>query len=168
MFSEGDKDGHSFAGAAGKLQSPFQNLSRSLEGLGDEDTKDSFECLYIDETTEGKEKGNRGGSSSKWDTDSSMMSSESQNSKAHRHRHKKNDKDRKHKHHKSKHKNKSSEKEDSKHKQKHGDKRFSNKSDSKQGKSKNLSLNDALAGALDGMEELIKSSNYAERVAQSQ
>lgn len=149
----------------GKLMSPFENLTKSLGGSGDDDSKDSFECLYIDETGEGP-KGNRAANSSKWDTDSSIVSSESQGS--HQRRHKKSDKDRKHRH-KSKHKRKELEKIDSKHKHKHrnnkDDGKRSDKRDSKQ--SRNASLNDALAGALDGMEELIQSSNYAERVSQS-
>lgn len=170
IFSDGDKDGHSSAGAAGKLTTPFENLSRSLEGTGDEDSKDSFECLYIDETGAGKGSSKSLGNSSKWDTDSSIVSSESQHSKSHR-RHKKDDKDRKHRRHKSKHKKKDLEKS-GKHKHKglkseYGGKGpSSSKHDAKQGKIKSASLNDALAGALDGMEELFKSSNYAERVSQ--
>lgn len=145
-----------------------ENSVKFEDSASDADSRSSFECLYIDETGDGRDKGAK--STARWDTDSSIVSSESRHSKNH-HR---DDRSKKQRRHKDKHKKKDAAHNSTK-KHKHRrdelkrtlDKKYHKQFNTKD-KSRNASLNDALAGALDGMEDLIRSSNYAERVALSE
>ncbi|CAL8087355.1 unnamed protein product [Orchesella dallaii] len=142
--------------AEGGSTTHSENVSAHKYSLMEAAEENSLDCLYIDEST-----GNK--SCKKWDSNNGVVSLDSQR------RSRPKDVKSKHKKHTDEFLNQLR-----KHKHKYLSKDIHINNHSTDGlktiakNEKNVLLNDALAGALDGMEELIKSSNYAERVAQSQ